>query len=437
MNRTNDWVNRALCSSLVSIVLILGFAGGMNVSVAAQANRAPDLVVERLVLDPLEPEPGVGVELKATVTNKGQARVIIGFSVYFEADDKFLSSKQISRHLDPGKQSDVKILWTAAEGEHTLRVRVDAFDDVVESNETNNTLETRVDVRRLEGIRSITMGLLENIGQGLQKTGQALQIQSSNDVAQLLNAFQVSLGTARQELSTSADRISILGQILSSNLAGEGQVQSSNQVAKVYRSTAAALDNAIQGIQRLNPQLLTDAFVQVRMSLVDLSALSIEGISLSGISETVPLMDQGLEKAEQLQAALGGAKNVDVNAVAQDLLTLLSQIGVQLIHVGDGVIQTGQERAAHFSDSKGQPVSHYQSGQELKVSASDANHLKLEVFDATGKPVFTSEAEGSQLNWNGTGGDSRALLPGRYFYRLTITASGSARVELGEIVVSP
>lgn len=437
MNMSNSWVNKTWCSSLLSLVITLGLAAGVSFPMAGQSDRAPDLIVERLVLDPLEPEPGVGVELKATITNQGSGRTLVGFSVYFEVDDKFLTSKQISSRLEPGRKVDVKMLWTAVEGEHLLRVRVDAFDEITESNETNNKLETRVDVRKLEGIRSITLGLLASIAQGLQKTGQALQIQPNNDIIQLLSAFQVALGTARQELATSADRLSIWGQILSPNLAGEAQIQASDQVARLYRSTASAFDNAIQGIQRLNPQILTEAFEQVRLNLIELSVLSIEGISLSGISETVPLMDQGLEKAQQLQAALDGAKNVDVNAVAQDLLTLLSQIGVQLIHVGDDVLQAGQERAAHFTDGQEQPVVRYQSGQELKISVPDAEHLKLEVFDGAGKPALTTEAEGNQLTWSGVGGDGKALSPGRYFYRLTITVSGNARVELGEIVASP
>lgn len=436
MSNLNDYANkmvRLLCVWSLVILLVLG----SSLTVVAQPNRAPDLVVERIVFDPVEPEPGVGVEFKATITNRGKERVVVNFNVYFEIDNTFLTSRVVSTPLDPGRQVAVKTLWTAVEGEHLLRVRVDVFDEVPESDEANNKYETRLEVRKPEGVRSITLDLLGSVSQGLQKTGQAIQIQPAADIFQLLNTFQVALGIARQELITSAERISIVRQILSPNLAAEPQVQASDQVATLYRSIASAFEVAIQGIQRLNPQLLTEAFEQVRAHLVGLSALAIEGISLESVSEAVPLMDQGLEKAEQLEAALGGGKDVDVSAVAQDLVALLAQIGAILTRAGAEVMQTGQGRSANFSDSQGQPIVRYQAGQELKITVSDAQRLQWEVFDGEGQAVFTSDAQGDQLSWHGTSSDGKALSAGRYFYRLTITTSTSSWVELGQIVLSP
>ncbi len=436
MSDVNNRVNKSvwwLCVWSFVILLVLG----SSLTVVAQPNRAPDLIVERVVFDPVEPEPGVGVEFKATITNRGRERVVANFNVYFEIDNTFLTSRVVSSHLDPGKQVEVQTLWTAVEGEHLLRVRVDVFDEVPESDEANNKYETRLEVRKPEGIRSITLDLLANVSQGLQKTGQAIQIQPADDIFQLLNTFQVALGLARQELITSADKISIAKQTLSPNLAAEVQVQASDQVAALYRSLASAFDVAIQGIQRLNPQLLTESFEQVRAHLVGLSALSIEGISLESVSEAIPLMDQGLEKAEQLEAALGGAKDIDVNAVARDLVALLAQIGAILTRVGADVMQTSQGRSANFSDSKGQSIVRYQVGQELKITASHAQHLQWEVFDRDGQAVFIGEAQADQFIWHGTSSDGKALSAGRYFYRLTITTSASSWIELGQIVLSP
>jgi hypothetical protein len=418
---------------LGALVLALGW----SFPAAAQSNRGPDLVVESLVLDPAQPDPGAEVELIATLANRGNERVLTSFSVYFEMDNTFLGVRQILSRLAPGSRSEVKLHWTAAEGEHTLRVIVDAFNDVEETNEANNKLEVRVGIRKPEGVRSITLGLLEGIGHGLEKTGQALQVSPNNDLFQLLNAFQAALGVARQELSVSADRISSLRQLLVPPLADEAQVQASDQVATLYRSLAAAFARAIEGIQKLNAQLLLGAFEETRATLLELSRISVEGIRLSPLGETAHLMDQALEKIRQLQAALSGTPGVDVNAITRDLLGLLTQMGKLLTQMGGAVLEIAQQRAARFTDGNGNPVTRYQSGQELKIWVPNARQLKLEIFDLAGRAVCTHEGEGDQLSWKGTDAEDKTLSPGRYFYRLTILeSSGDARVELGQITLS-
>jgi len=436
--RTNPIFDKPVSSFVFAIILHLFLAAGISVPLAAQTGRDPDLAVDKIASNPVQPEPGARVELVATISNKGQGRITTGFLVFFEMDGAFLASRQISGRLERGRQLEVKLLWTAVEGDHLLRVEVDPFDEILESSESNNKLTSRVEVRKLQGIRSITRSLLESIGQGLQKTGQAFQIQPNQDLLQLLGAFQAALANARDELLASAERLSTLQQILSPNLSTEAQIQASDQIAGLYRSWADALGKAIEGLQKLNPNILLAAFGQVRAVLVGLSALAVEGISLVSLADAVPLMDQGLGKIEQLLAALNGVKGIDVNAVVRDLLALLTQMGRLLVQEGDDVLQAAQERAAQFTDGGGQPIVRYQAGQELKISAAGAQKLKLEVFDASGRAVFTGETMGERLNWNGIGGDGQALSPGRYYYRLTITdPSGSFHVELGEIVLSP
>lgn len=425
---TNRWAWKILLWALIG--LRIGFF------VEAQPDRLPDLVVEKLVLDPVEPEPGMAVTLIATITNQGRGRVMDSFSVSFEANNRLLASRQLPARLDPGKKAEVRVLWTPAEGEHLLRVRVDVFDDVAESNERNNKLEMRVEVRKIEGVRSITLALLRSVGEGLQRTGQAIQVQLTSDLLQLFSSFQSALGAAILELSASADRLSALKQLLPASLAGEAQIQTSDQVARLYRSMASAFNKALEGLQRLNLKLLLEAFQQLHMDLTQLSSLSIEGISLSGLGEALPLMDRMLELIQKLQAPLGGAKDVDVNALVQELLALVGQMGQIWGRVGTEVVQKGQEHAAHFTDAQGQPITRYQSGQELRISVPGAQRLKLEVFNAEGQGVFSVEAGGEQMSWNGTDPQGKLLPPGRYFYRLTIEEPANARIELGQIILS-
>lgn len=418
--------------------IFLGSALGAGLSTAAQFGTSADLVVEGLVLDPAEPEPGVDTKLIATIANRGRAPVSQSFSIFFEVDGTPVANRRVFR-LGADQTVEVSTLWNAQEGEHRLRVRVDPFHEIPESNELNNTLEISVEVRRLEGVFSVTLGLLESLAQGLEGAGQALQVPPSDDLFQLFEAFKEASTTAGEEFSKSSGKLYALGQILPPGLSSEEQISSAEQAASLYQSMAESFAQVTDGLNRLNLQLLPPAFGEIQSDLAELTTIAIEGISLAGLGETVALMDQVIEKTEELQAAASGTPGVDVDAAVQDLLGVLAQIGERWVSVGEQVVQSGSSKAARFTDERGRTISSYHAGEELRISVPGAERFKLEVFNSKGKLVFSAESAQEQalIVWQGTDQSGALLPPDRYFYRLAVSEpSDEARVELGWIIVN-
>jgi len=426
MDIIESWMVRAFTVALLFGITLVG-------PVAAQFGLSPDLVVEGLAIEPAEPEPGSTVELVATILNRGEGRVLLPFSVVIELDGEILKQSMILSRLEPGQKLEVSALWTAAEGEHRVRVRVDAFDDIDESDESNNVLVRTFEVRRLEGIRSITLALFEALSRALQEAGQALELElETTDLFQLVGLFDAASRSAAQAFAKSAKELAALREGLPPNLAQEEQIRMSGQAAGIYRSLAAAFEGVREALQRLNLQLLLSSFAEIREGLLELSSLSLEGIT--GLANTIPLMDRLLEKAEQLQEALGGAGE-DIDAVAQELVSLLSQIGMEWVRTGEELIRVARQRAARFTDAQDQPITSYHAGEELRISVAGAQSLKWEVFDPAGNLRFSGESQGEAFTWEGIDNDGNHLPAGRYFYRLTITES-DMRVELGRIMLN-
>jgi len=429
--------SRRMKLSAMFFLILSGIALGVGLSTVGQFGTSADLVVEELILDPVEPEPDAETKLIATIANRGREPVSQSFSVFFEVDGTLVANRRVFR-LGSDQKVEVSALWNAEEGEHRLRVRVDPFHEIPESNENNNTLEISVEVRRLEGIYSVTLGLLESLAQGLEGAGQALQVPPSDDLFQLFEAFKEASTTAGEEFSGSSGKLYALGQILPPSLSSEEQIGSAEQAASLYQSMADSFAQVTDGLNRLNLQLLSPAFEEIQSDLAELAIIAIEGVSLAGLGETVTLMDQVIEKTEELQAAASGTPGVDVDAAVQDLLGVLAQIGERWVSVGEQVVQSGSSKAARFTDEGGRPVSSYHAGEELRISVSGAEQLILEIFNSADQLVFSSESAPEQavIIWKGTDQRGAPLPPDRYFYRLTINGSSDGRVELGWIILS-
>jgi len=415
-------------------LLLLGGLG-LGLLALAQPGSLPDLVVEQILLDPAEPEPGAEVRLIATIANRGRGEVLEGFSVFFEVDGELVGSRRVFS-LRAGRKVEVSTPWRAVEGEHRLRVRVDPFREVDESNEFNNSLEVSIEVHPLQGILSITLGLLEGSAQGLEGAGQAIQVPPGEDLFQLFETFKKASTTAGEEFSKGSGKISSLTKGLPSPLAAEAQILTAEQIAQLYESLASAFAQVTDGLQRLNLQLLPAAFEEIQSDLAELATLSIAGIALTDLGETVTLMDQVIQKTGELQAAASGSAQVDVNSAVQDLLGVLAQIGERWVLVGEEVVQSGASKAARFTDGKGQPVNRYRVGEELRISLPRAERFRLEVFDGVGRAVFARETKGNQLIWKGTNDRGQPLPAGRYFFKITVLEPSNERwVELGRIIL--
>ncbi len=421
------------------VIMLLTIVGlwGIGVPGEAQFGDPPDLAVNSFSVDPFEPEPEDLVELIVKITNEGRGQVLQPFSVFFEVDGELAANVRVTSRPRPGRQVEVRGRWTAVEGTHRVIVRVDAFDEVPESDERNNRVEKEVEVRKLEGVRSITLELFEGVAAGLRKAGQAIQVEENSDLFLLFEAFKSAAETAGKAFSGGAERLQLRTASLPSVLQQEAQVLTSGRIADLYRSMAASFSEALEGLDRLNIQLLVSAFEKIRSDLVALAALLIEGVNLADLRETIALMDRALEEARRLQEAAEGAEEIDIEAVTQELLDVLSQIGAQWETTADGFAQSGSASLARFTTVQGNPITQYKASEELVIAHDRAQRLRWEVFRETGEPVFSAGAEGSQLRWRGVDSSGRALPPGRYFYRLTVIDGREAsRVELGQVILS-
>jgi len=310
--RTALWI-----ALVVGGLALIGLGSGLS---AQFGGEPPDLVVEKLATDPAEPQPDEVVELIATVANKGRGRVLQAFSVLFEVDDQMVGNVRVSSRPGRNARVEVRTRWTAVEGTHRLRVRVDPFQEVPESDERNNRAEIDLEVRRLEGARSLTLELYEGVGVGLRKAGEAIQVPPNDDLLLLFESFKAASQKAGEAFAVGADRLELVPTLLPSPLQGEAQLRTGGEIASIYRSFTASFAQVNEGLDRLNLQLLTTAFQQIREDLATLSTYALEGVSLRNLESSIALMDQALARAEELQqAAEGGNGEVDTNAAASIL----------------------------------------------------------------------------------------------------------------------
>ena len=422
----------------ILLLLLIGGTGLWGWGAIQFGDGPPDLVVEKIATDPPEPQPDEVVELIATVANRGRGRVLQPFSVFFEVDDQMVANVRVTSRPGRNARVEVRARWTAVEGLHRVVVRVDAFQEVPEVNERNNRAEIDLEVRRLEGARSLTLELYEGVGTGLHKAGEAIQVPPNDDLLLLFEAFKTASQKAGEAFAVGADRLELVPTLLPPSLRGEAQLRTGGEIAAIYRSLTASFAQVNDGLERLNLQLLTTAFRQVREDLATLSTYALEGVSLRSLEGSIALMDQALARAEELQqAAQSGNGEVDTNAAVQELLDVLTQIGQEWVAVADGFVQSGSARQARFLTARGTPLERVRPQEEIVVTAPRAARLTLEIFDETGQQLFQAQGEGDSLSWWGTDSSGRPLAPGRYFYRLEVLErSGRERVELGQIFLS-
>ena len=106
---------------------------------ASSAGLLPDLVVTALEIDPLSPAPGDNASLNASIGNLGAATAS-AFSVQFLVDGSPLAASLSIGGLSPGGSASVgTTAFDLSAGTHLVEAVVDADDEVLESDETNNT----------------------------------------------------------------------------------------------------------------------------------------------------------------------------------------------------------------------------------------------------------------------------------------------------------
>ncbi|HEV8359615.1 MAG TPA: CARDB domain-containing protein [Candidatus Thermoplasmatota archaeon] len=113
---------------------------------ATNATTLPDLSVRNFTIEPATPRPEQNVSFRATIANVGAGPApAANLSVLLEGTS--IASATVPL-LGPGEEANVTLPnWTAVEGLLSLRAVVDPADVINESDERNNEMLARLEVR--------------------------------------------------------------------------------------------------------------------------------------------------------------------------------------------------------------------------------------------------------------------------------------------------
>ncbi len=101
----------------------------------------PDLILSDLAWNPATNlQAGQSIAFTATVKNTGSGPVVDAFRVEFFINGQSIGYQTINPVLQAGASLPVSRSWTAATGDHTIEVRADNQQKVVEAFEANNNL---------------------------------------------------------------------------------------------------------------------------------------------------------------------------------------------------------------------------------------------------------------------------------------------------------
>lgn len=98
--------------------------------------EAPDLIIENIVWSPQNPSKNDDVSINATVRNQGSGRADANHMAYY-IDSELISTLPVGA-LEANESVNITFSWKAAEGEHSIKTVIDHYQNVVESDETNN-----------------------------------------------------------------------------------------------------------------------------------------------------------------------------------------------------------------------------------------------------------------------------------------------------------
>ncbi len=99
----------------------------------------PDIVVSEFVWNPaFGLRAGQTITLTATVENTGAGPVVDSFAVEFYVDGSSIGSQTVNPVFQAGSSTSISRTWTAKTGNHSIAVRADGKQKVVELNEENN-----------------------------------------------------------------------------------------------------------------------------------------------------------------------------------------------------------------------------------------------------------------------------------------------------------
>ncbi len=135
-------------NSLISILLIVLIIPGLMPEIITAAdendtgnnstvNEFPDLIIEDLSFNPVNPEPGQTVTITATIKNQGTASSGVTDVAYY-SDGNSIGKSEVPE-IVAGQSRQISLLWNlGTEGTVEMTAKVDEENLVVESNDENN-----------------------------------------------------------------------------------------------------------------------------------------------------------------------------------------------------------------------------------------------------------------------------------------------------------
>lgn len=112
--------------------------------------REPDLYIypEDITFIPEKPNEGNVLTILADVHTNESVGVYTEICVAFYIDDELLGYSNLTS-ISAGSYEGVSMLWNATAGVHAVKIRLDPFEIIEESNEENNEAESVIDVNAL------------------------------------------------------------------------------------------------------------------------------------------------------------------------------------------------------------------------------------------------------------------------------------------------
>lgn len=418
----------------VCVVLGVFLFVGVGVQQGQGQSGLPDLTVKAIRVSPSELEDGQQAQLRAVVINKGQGDAMGAFDVIFELDGRELASRPMFE-LKKQQTSELQVPWQAVAGAHELTVLVDApFNNVRESNESNNKASVKFVVAPLAGVRSFSLGLVKLFGHSLDEAGQALNFELTDNVFTTIDNAVRAMQDSATALRNSSVELQLLRRAVPPVFASHSQYSEADSLVVLF-------DELAESFVRIGGTLSIGNFDGVlenarilRQGLVKLSEQKLADTTFAPLQPAIAQFDRVIALATELRDLLKGAQGRPQYQVAVELFNAFTIFGEQLCASSRELVQHATTRSARFYNGNEAVNGAYVANKLLTIAWSGIILMRFELYELTsGALVYQSEEVGPSLEWAANG----SLSTGTYGYKLIgISKNGIGRSEIGRLQIT-
>lgn len=388
------------------------------------------MIIEDVVIEPASFRAGDIVTIRAKAVNDSRVNISERFEFTFKINGTRIGI--FSVRLSPARQNRTfETTWEAVEGDHQLLIEVDRpRNQVIESNERNNTFQTTLSVAPDSNIISLTHLALDSQASAWQQASDALDfdISSSDNLFALLDFVKGGFNDFSKAMTSLVNRLDEV------NAEWPGSFVEDNVYTPLlphYQSITDATALINTSLEDLNLDGSVQGMRTIQEALNALAALS---------SDLLPLADLALASNTlgfAIDAVMEAQENFTEDGSAGDAIdTLLREVedfGLILGDVARAFTQSTNQNTADLEDNQGETLRNLSPSTEVIITAPGAN-VVFEVIDSTGASILSLNAPSNSLNWSGTDNSGRPLLAETYFFR--ISWDGGAVADVGSMTVT-